>query len=219
MDPSFPIGRRQTVTLTDRAALDSFGYRLKPITDTSRPSITRLTADLNGDIVTLNGTAMDADGDVIRAQAKLLDRKGGVLGEIAAFPVDFGIPTTIDFTIQFSGMSRFPGVEQVSLTIIDSKGNLSTEASADFTGGDAGGPSVATASYKPGKLIVKGKRFTDPLQVEINGVVVSPPLDVVGSKKKLEIAGSTTVLNLRTGSNRVRVVSNGLRSNVLVITL
>lgn len=217
MDPTIPIGRRETVTLTDLAALDSFGYRVKVIDGNNHPSITRLTADLNGDVVTLRGTAVDADGDVVQAQAKLLDHKDHVLGEIAPFPVDIGIASPADFTIQFSGMSRFPGVEQVSLTIIDSKANQSKEATADFTGGDAGGPSVSSAAYKSGKLIVRGKRFVEPLQIEINGVVVVPPLAAVGSKKKLEVVGSAAGLNLQTGSNRVRVMSNGLRSNILVI--
>jgi len=219
MDSSIPIGRRQTVTLNDVAALDSFGYRVREFTGNNRPSLTRLAADLNGDRLSIRGTAVDPDGDVIKAQARLLDGKDRVLGETAPFPVDIGIPTTVDFTIELAGMGGFPAAEQVSLIIIDTKGNQSRETTADFTGGDSGGPVVSSATYKNGKLIVRGKRFKDPLQTEINGEVIAPPLAVEASKKKLEVPASTTELNLQTGSNRVRVLSNGLRSNVLVINL
>jgi hypothetical protein len=58
------------------------------------------------------------------------------------------------------------------------------------------------------------------MQVEINGVLVAPPRIVNSpSQKKLNIAGSTADLNIRIGSNRIRVISAGQRSNILVAGL
>jgi hypothetical protein len=50
------------------------------------------------------------------------------------------------------------------------------------------------------------------MQVEVNGVLVAPPAIVTSpSQKKLSVAGSTAALNIRLGSNRIRVISGGQR--------
>jgi hypothetical protein len=59
------------------------------------------------------------------------------------------------------------------------------------------------------------------VQVEVNGVIVSPPATAVATAngKKLFITAPSADLNLRTGPNRIRLINGGLRSSLLVATL
>ena len=110
---------------------------------------------------------------------------------------------------------------QISVVLIDSRGNRSPSATADFSGGDPGAAKVIEASYDGSRLLIRGKRLTGDAQVEINGVIVAPPesVSVAPTGKKLTITAPLASLNLRSGSNRIRVISGGLRSGLLVATL
>jgi len=220
MDPTIAPGVHTTLTLNDLAALDLFGYTLKQFGN-NRPTVSALTADLNGDVLTLIGTGADADGDVVQAQATFLDQKGRTLAQTAPFSTDFGIVSKLNINLRFTGMSGQPEATQISLVFIDSRGNRSTAVIADFSGGDPGAPKVTSASYDGSTLVVKGKRMTSDSQVEVNGVIVAPPagVNVPASGKKLTITAPSASLNLHAGSNRVRVISGGLRSSLLIATL
>jgi hypothetical protein len=218
MDPTIPLGKRHTITLDDLEAIDLFGYRVRPVGN-NKPAIDSVEADLNGDLLVIGGTATDPDGDVVEAQLKLIDNKGLTVGETAPFAVDFGVPATLRFAIPFPDMGRFPSVVKVGLTLIDSRGNRSGTQVADFSKGDGGGPKLSKATFKSNKLTVKGKQMKGDLQLEVNGLIVAPPAAVEASGKKLTIRGQAAELNLRDGANRIRVLSNGLRSNLVVIEL
>ena len=220
MDPTISTGVRQTITLNDLTALDLFGYTLKPFGN-NLPSIGALVADLNGDVLTVTGAASDTDGDVVQAQAQFLDQKGHSLAQTAPFGTDFGLISSIPVRLKFTGMGGLAEATQISLVLIDSRGNRSPAVVADFSGGDPGSPKVTSASYDGASLIVKGKRMSGDVQVEVNGVIVSPPAtsNLAASGKKLTITAPVTALNLRTGSNRIRLISGGLRSSLLVATL
>jgi hypothetical protein len=217
MDPTIPLGKRQTVTLNDVEALDLFGYALRVIGN-AKPAINSLAADLNGDVLTLSGSLTDADGDVVQAQLTFLDGKDRVVGQSAPFPADFGILPAQLFSFDFPGMSSLPAVEQVALTVIDTKGNASAALKAGFTAGDAGGPRIKSAGFKEDKLIIKGKGLKPGVQIEINGVIIDPPsgIDAAKNGKTVEIEGTTQELNIRLGPNRIRAIRNGLRSNVFI---
>lgn len=220
MDPTISPGVRTTLTLNDLAALDLFGYTLKQFGN-NRPTVSSLTADLSGDVLTLTGVGADADGDVVQAQATFLDEKGRALSQTAPFSTDFGIISKLNINLRFTGMGGQPDATQMSLVLIDSRGNRSAAVVANFSGGDAGGPKVTSASYDGVTLVVKGKRMTSDSQVEVNGVIVAPPagVNVPASGKKLTITAPIAALNLHLGSNRVRVISGGLRSSLLIATL
>lgn len=220
MDPTVALGTRDTITMNDLAALDLFGYTLKPFGNT-RPAISSLSADLNGDVLTVTGAGSDADGDVVQAQAQFLDQRGRSLGQTAPFATDFGIISKLDVNLRFTGMGGLADATQISLILIDSRGNQSPAVTADFSGGDPGAPKATLAFYDGSSLVVKGKRMAGDLQVEVNGVIVSPPASVsaAATGKKLTITAPVAALNLRAGSNRVRVISGGLRSNLIVATL
>ncbi|HKP13114.1 MAG TPA: NF038122 family metalloprotease [Blastocatellia bacterium] len=81
------------------------------------------------------------------------------------------------------------------------------------------GPAINTVAYNGVKLKIKGRGFNGAVQVEINGVVISPPLAVSNSGKKLQIKGDVASLNLRGGDNQIRVFSDGVESNTLAFSL
>lgn len=218
MDPSLPAGKRAAITVRDLGAIDSFGYTLAPFGN-NVPSIKQLSADLNGDVLSLSGKMSDVDGDVVQAQIQLLDRKGIVLGTSSPFGVDIGVTQTFFFNLQFNGVSSSPSAMRAALVFIDTHGNRSPSVNADFSGPDADGPKLKSATFNNDVLKAKGKKMDGQLQVEINGQVLPPSIVLEGSAKKLTIRGDSGALNLRLGPNRLRVISNGRRSNLLVMTL
>jgi hypothetical protein len=220
MDPALMPGTRATLTITDLAALDLFGYTLKPFGN-NHPAIGSLSADLNGDVLSLKGAGADADGDVVQAQATFLDQKSHALSQTAPFSTDFGIVSKLSIDMKFTGMGGQPDATQISLVLIDSRGNRSTIVTADFSGGDPGAQKLTSASYDGSTLTIKGKRLTADTQVEMNGKIVAPPggVTVTPNGKKLFVNGTSQSLNLLSGSNRVRVISGGLRSSLLIAPL
>jgi hypothetical protein len=220
MDPSFPQGRRQTVTLKDLAALNIFGYSVRPIGNT-KPGITELEADLNGDILSVRATLIDVDLDPSRVQLTLINEADQVVSQIAPVAEDFGLASKTLFRKDYPGMSSVPAVTQVGLIVSDTRGNFSTTAIVDFSKADPGGPKLSDGNYKGGRLSLKGKKFGNQPQIEINGQIVAPveTIEIAGSKKKLVIEADSSLLNLRPGANRVRIISGGLRSNLLVMDL
>ncbi len=65
---------------------------------------------------------------------------------------------------------------------------------------------------------IKAKRLKGQLSLEINGVLITPS-DINITGKKVQINGSANELNLSSGANRIRVINNGLRSNILILDL
>ena len=219
MDPTIAPGVRATLTFNDLAALDLFGYTLKPFGN-NRPTVSGLAADLNGDVLTVTGKGADVDGDVVQTQVAYLDQKDHVLSQTAPFSTDFGIVSKLNLNMRFTGLGGQPEATQISLVLIDSRGNRSVAAVADFSLGDPGAPKLTSATYDGNNLVIKGKRFTADMQVEINGMIVATYASASSATaKKLTIRATTAALNIRAGSNRVRVISGGLRSSLLVATL
>ena len=180
----------------------------------SAPRIVSLKADLTGDQLTLTGTVVDPDGDIIQAQSTLFNRGGAKVGETDPFPVSFGNQPTIDFSLEIDNLNAIPAAELTSLSFIDRRGNRSAPVTADFGEADNGGPSLKVVSYSGSKLTIKGADLAGDLQIEINGRVVVEGFN--GAVKKIKVKGSPNTLNLRSGSNRVRVSNGNSRSNLLV---
>jgi hypothetical protein len=82
-------------------------------------------------------------------------------------------------------------------------------------------PALSQVSLTGKKITINGSRLIAPLQVEINGLVVSPPINATpnSSGTKLKLKGSRSALNLTAGPNQVRVISAGLGSNTLMLNL
>jgi hypothetical protein len=181
------------------------------------PVINSLQAELEGDDLTLTGMAADPEGDIVQAQSDLLDGVGQVVGHTDPFAVSFGSSTTIAFSLTVNNLNAIPAAVRASLTFIDRRGNRSAVKTADFSNGDAGGPTLSNASYQGNKLIIKGGGFANQVLIEINGRVVS--IIPSASDKKVKIKGTLTGLNLRSGANRLRVLNGDLRSNIFLLNL
>jgi hypothetical protein len=216
MDPTIGVGRRQSITLRDLNTLDMIGFSLFPIGD-AKPVITSLKGDINGDVLTLQVFGSDPDGDVVKARLSFLDHRDDLVGETVPFEVDAGVPSTLVCRVDAAGMGASPAAVLAGLTLVDTKGNESKTVFADFTAGDKGGPKISSAVYKRGKLLIKGKRLGPNPEVEVNGELILSPFGASFTTKKVEVEGTTTELNIRTGDNRVRVISGGLRSNIVVL--
>lgn len=177
------------------------------------PVINSLQADLDGDDLTLTGTVADSDGDIVKAQSSLLDGSGQVAGQTAPFAVNFGSSTMVTFSLTVSNLNTIPAAVMASLTFIDRQGNRSAPETADFSNGDAGGPTVSNASYNGSKLVIRGAGFSAQVLIEINGRVVA----ITQGAKKMKVKGDQTRLNLRGGPNRLRVMNGNSRSNLFVL--
>jgi hypothetical protein len=234
MDPTLPNSAKFVITANDIAALDAIGYQLKNPSGGggggggsggglgTAPSASQVNASLSGDVLTINGVASDSDGDVRLAEASLLDAGNTVVSNGSPVDVNFGTSTQSNFNLQYTNMGAFPTVTQVSLVFIDSKGNRSQAVKADFSKADTGGASLARGTFdgSEGVLTLKGIGFDTFMQIEVNGQTVRPnKIKIKGGGVKAVLIGSKTLLNLRNGANRVRVITAGFRSNILVMSI
>jgi hypothetical protein len=187
----------------------------------SAPAISNLGARLDGDSLRLTGNATDADSDITKMQTRFLDAAGAVVFATPELPLPLGGPT-VQFAVAVSGMRQAATLSAVRLefSAIDSKGNRSPAAAADFNQADAGGANIRSVSFDAsGLMIVKGANFTSPAELEINGVIVTPPLRAkVKSDAKIKIGGTAAELGLRTGVNRVRLRIGNLYSNLSLLS-
>ena len=183
----------------------------------SPPVITSLQADLDGDKLTLTGVVADPDGDITQAQSDLLNGSGQVVGKTQPFAVNLGSSPTINFTVTVTNLNEIPAAMQASLSFIDRRGNRSVARVADFSGGEAGGPTLSNASYNGSKLSIKGASFANQLLIEINGEVVG--IFPSATDKKLKVKGNPSQLNLQSGPNRLRIYNGSAQSNLFVLNL
>jgi hypothetical protein len=218
------VGNCSTGTLNFTITADIEGTGLPG----TLPLITGLTADLEANVLTLTGTATDTLASLTKADVIFLDGDGNALGTTTPFQYAFGSSNPASFTITLSNLANYPQAVAASVTVFDNQGNISTPALAFFAAGDAGGPQINVVVFDGlHKLLkIKGEGFKKPIQLEINGTIVAPPLHVAiigGTKKsggtKLKITGTGPKLNLTSGFNRVQVISNGLRSNLVVVSI
>jgi hypothetical protein len=220
MDPTLARGVRQTITHHDLAVLEAIGYQLSAEA-AKLPVITDLSAELDGDALSISGTATDGGADLRAAQVAIYDARNRLLAITSSFAVNFSAGTTSNFAFRLVGLDFFPTAVRATMTAIDGGGNLSASAAADFSLGEPGGPHISRATHTFHGLFIKGENFTGHLELEINGVLLSPRLklnvDVTGSV--LRAAGSLSALNLRAGANRIRVFRNGRHSNIFVLTI
>jgi len=79
--------------------------------------------------------------------------------------------------------------------------------------GDTGGPNLVDVSFDGNVLKIKGKRMSGPLSLEVNGALAPISNITLKGQKKAQVVATAAELQLSSGPNRMRVISNGLRSN------
>ncbi len=218
MDPTIDDGEMIFVTANDEDALSFFGFRVG-----DPPAVSGLTSDPNGDQVTFTGSVTDPNGDIDLSSFKFeaLDRADAVLGTLVVVSAGVvGDTGALNFTVVCRGLTDLPTAAIGRVTVLDSRGNLST-ATVDLGLADPGGPTLNKVKYKKGKLTIDGTPMTGTLQIEVNGVVVAPPATIKSSKggRRLVVKGDPATLGLVAGQNSIRVLANGLRSNILKLNV
>ncbi len=186
------------------------------------PAVSGLKADLIGNMLTLTGTATDAQHPMTQADVSIMDSTGKIVGDTSTFAFGFGASPN-NFTMSITHMENYPSGTVASLVVIDNAGAQSAAVTAAFGNGDSGGPQINSISFDDvgGLMLIKGSGFTGQLQLEINGLNVAPPakIKIKGDGSKLKIPASGASLNLHNGMNRIRMMNDGKRSSIVVLTL
>ena len=183
------------------------------------PIVFNVSPSLEGDVLNLDYTAIDRDGDFSRANVTLLDSSGHSVGSAAGFAISSGNATRIEPHVVIAGLSGNPSASQVSLVLVDRAGNRSAEAVKGFGRPQESGLTLAGGSYNGAKLKLTARGPLDGLQLEVNGVIVTPPHGVNTSGSKLIIKGKIDQLGLHPGDNQIRLRNAIGWSNVLVLTI
>jgi hypothetical protein len=214
MEVGIPAGKRQVMTSNDLLALQLMGYELRSGSQIV-PEPALLRGKIQGDALILTGMAANISGGMMQARIKLLDDAGLAITEyppVSFNPDSFPISS---YTFHLSGLGQWAAAAEASLTFIDDLGNHSATITGSILSGDDGGPVLKRVSFSEGEVSIKGKRLIGQLSIEVNGVVVSTVTG--GSNKKLKIAAAG--LNLAKGANRLRIIKDGLVSNILMLNL
>jgi hypothetical protein len=225
MDPTISEGRREVVTANDLVALDAMGYRVDATNlplGNNPPVVSSVTGALTGNTLALMVGADDRDGDLVQAQVSLLNESSNVLTQFQPIALSNDPSPSRTLNLSITAMAQFPSAFKASVSLTDSRTNRSNERVFDFSVADSGGPNLNNVSYDgSSSMTIKGGPFSGQLQLEINGLVVAPPLriKVKGGGSKLKIGGTSSDLNLRSGPNRIRIVSDGLHSKIVLLSL
>ena len=218
-EPNAYFGEPFTITLNDLAALGTIGYTIKP---SGAPIVTAASASLNGDVLSVSGTASDSGGPFLlgvinQVQLQLLDGHGKIVATPSAQAVNSDQAASFSFSFQITGLDQIPDAMTLNVVAVDTTNADSAPIVANFSQGDPGGPMLKKASFTNGSLTIKGSGLSEGMQVEVNGVIVAPPLAITLKGAKATIAGSASDLNIQKGANRLRCVSGGLRSNIVIL--
>jgi hypothetical protein len=218
MEVSLPFGARQVLTSHDLVAIELMGYSLREGLDMA-PELGTFAGHLKGGVLTVAGATVDVDGDADQLLLALLDESGTVLAEMPAVSLDGGNSRITRFAIRISEAEVPRTATRASLTVVDRAGNRGETFAAGILGGEPGGPVLSRVSFRADTLKIKGQRLAGEVQLEINGVIndalaVKPS----ASGKKLVVSASAAELGLDRGVNRVRVIRDGVDSNVLLLS-
>jgi hypothetical protein len=181
------------------------------------PSVSNVTADLVGDILTVAGIATNTGSLQGQLDISMQDANGQTVFDTGAVSTNFSSATRSNFLYQIPSMAAHPAAVSVSVMVMNGQGTKSSSVSASFAGADTGGPGITRISFNSGVLLVVGSQFSGTVQLYVNDVQVAPPAKIkIKGGSKLKISASPKALNLNGGPNRIRVLDNGLRSNIIV---
>lgn len=216
MDPTIADGVREELTAADLAAFSSIGYRL---TSELPISVVQSAGSLRGDVLTLVGqvSTTDGAGPVTKADVVLLDGNGGTLQTLPTMTIATDGAGFFEFDV--AGLASQPAALRASVTFSDNAGNRSAARVIGFGGAESGAPNITSVKVKGTKLKLGGSLFNINMQLEVNGTLIPLPngskVNATGTKATIQTAS----LTLRTGANRLRLVSaDGRQSNILILT-
>jgi hypothetical protein len=218
MDPTFDRGEHFFISDNDLMALDMMGYTIaREPEEGDAPTILQMAASLDGDVLTLTGTAADPQGDISQAQVKLLNGGGLVVAQTSPFAVNLPNTPEVSFTLTITNLRLFPLAVQALLILTDDQGQTSNSVITRFSQADPGGPTLSEATLIGKKLKIKGNGLDGNVELEINGEIVVEGFNA--NRKKLTAKGSAESLNLQSGFNRLRIRKDGLWSNIYLFEM
>lgn len=218
MEPGLPSGKRQVMTAYDLLAIKLMGYRLKSGIEIA-PEVGEISGGMQDDALTITGLAVNIENDTIDAQLKLLDDSGVVLGEYPIASFNPGEVSIAEFALRFDGINQWRGATQASLTLLDGLSNRGGTLRTGILKGEPGAPTLLNLSFDGSVLRIKGKRLGEGFSLEVNGAPVGVSNVTLKGVKKAQVTATVVELQLSSGPNRVRIISNGLRSNALILSL
>ncbi len=248
MDPSARDGQLLTITQNDRDALEFFGHALTiappPTGETSvmssgAPQQGSISAPSGGpDICALGSLQYSIVVPTGATQLKI-DLSGTQDIDLYA-RLNVRVVLQGNFLLSDFSSEGLEGIESITITPTSTPplqagtyfiaiancgpGATAFSIAATVTGGGNPQPSSAvlrSAAFDPGGvMILKGTGLFGPADLEVNGVIVTPPLRVkVKSDAKAKVGGTAGELNLRAGANSVRLRINGLYTNTVTVNL
>jgi kumamolisin len=184
------------------------------------PTLSSVTADLASNVLTISGIAANTGSLQGQLDVTLEDGNGQTVFDTGGVPTNFSSASRSNFLYQISTMASYPTAVSASVVVITGQNTRSSPVSANFGNADSGGPSITRVTFNSGVLQLVGGTFEGSLQLQVNGVQVAPPakIKIKGGGSKLKIAASDKSLNLNSGPNRIRMIDNGLRSNIFVFS-
>jgi hypothetical protein len=244
MDPSARDGQLLTISQNDRNAMAFFGHLVGPLPGLSgdtlvltsdAPQFNSIVAPAGAGECVLSGLQFTINVPAGATQLKIVvngnqdadlfarfNQRVAVQGTnlLADFRSDseFGNETIIitpgtspalQTGIYFLGVSNCgPGTTPFNITATVSSGGTSSAV-------------IRSAAFDPGGvMIIKGTGLFGPADLEVNGVIVTPPLKVkVKSDAKAKVGGTAAELGLHAGANSVRLRINGLFTNTVTVNL
>jgi hypothetical protein len=218
MEPTIDNGQRHVMTAYDLLAIKLMGYKLKSGVEIA-PEVGELSGRMQNDSLIITGLAVNVEDDTIEALVKVLDDSGAVLGEYPLASFNPGAVSIAEVALQFAGINQWRGATHASLTLIDPKGNRGATLTTGILKGDGNGPNLVRLSFDGNALKIKGKRMSSQLSLEVNGVAVPIPNVTLKGAKKAQIVATAAELQLSSGPNRIRVISDGRRSNAVILGL
>lgn len=210
MDPTGADGDLDELKQVDLDTLDFIGFDVKDMI-----TVDSVTATVTGTTLNVVTGVTSANRRIASVRTTLLDSANQVLGTPIVTNVGTvgEVQTEVSYPVPFATALT---AAKVSVVATDGDGIQSAATVLDFSVAEPGGGNVTLAKHNGKKLTITGTGFTGTLTLEVNGVIVAPPIaiKIKAGGAKLNIKGSAAALGLVAGTNRIRVTSNGAFSNL-----
>jgi hypothetical protein len=213
MDPTGADGDLDKLTQVDLDTLDFIGFDVKDLITVDSVGVT-----VSGNTLNVAVGVTSANRRVASVRTSLLNSSDQVLGTpivttVGAVDV---VQTEVSVPVSIAGALT---ATKVSVVAVDGDGVQSAATVLDFSVAEPGGGNITAVSHNGKKLVITGTGFTGTLTVEVNGVIVAPPLTIKlkGGGAKIQVKANAATLGLVTGTNRIRVTSNGAFSNLFFL--
>lgn len=213
MDPTGADGDLDRLTQIDLDTLDFIGFDVRDLI-----TVDTVEASISGSTLNVTSGVTSANRRIASVRTTLLDSANQVLGSPVTTAVGAVDEAYLDVTYSVS-IASAPTAAKLSVVAVDGEGVVSAPTILDFSVAEPGGGNITAVSHNGKKLVINGTGFAGTLTVEVNGVIVAPPLTIKlkGGGAKIQVKANAATLGLVSGTNRIRVTSNGAFSNLFFL--